>query len=303
MSSLRKDYALDRWTIIAVNRGKRPQLIGKKNNICYFCIGNEHLTGKETGRVQHGKIWDIRSFYNKFPIVDKKKANYKSEKFLVEKNTYGVHEVIVDSNDDKKQLWDYDESHLLVLLKFFIKRLNEIEKDKKIKHIALFKNHGRNGGASIPHSHWQLVALNFIPKHIIEELNANKKCIYCEILKKESNGKRKCYETKNIVAFTPFASRYHYEMDILTKKHKKDIKDLNENELFELSEIILKSLRKLKSIDASYSMYFHNSPKDKNLHFHVKIAPRLTIFAGFELETGVIINSVTPEEAAKFYRK
>src|SRR3989344_6922968 len=303
MSSLRKDYLLDRWTLISTNREKRPNLIAKKRKVCYFCVGNEKLTPKETGRVQHGDVWELRSFYNKFPAVNNKKSNVKSKKYLVEKNTYGIHEIIVDSNDEKKQLWDFDESHLLMLLKFFIKRLNIVEKDNKIKHIALFKNHGKDAGASIQHSHCQLVGLDFIPKHILEESKARKKCVHCDILEIESKSIRRCYETKNIVAFTPFASRYHYELKILPKRHVKDLRQLNENELFELSEIILKALRKLRSINSSYDMYFHNSIKDGNSHFHVKIAPRLAVFAGFELETGVIINTVSPEQAAKFYRK
>src|SRR3989344_6058906 len=260
MSSLRKDYLLDRWTLISTNREKRPNLIGKKRKVCYFCVGNEKLTPKETGRVQHGDVWELRSFYNKFPAVNNKKSNVKSKKYIV-------------------------------------------EKDNKIKHIALFKNHGKDAGASIQHSHCQLVGLDFIPKHILEESKASKKCVHCDILEIESKSIRRCYETKNIVAFTPFASRYHYELKILPKGHVKDLRQLNENELFELSEIILKALRKLRSINSSYDMYFHNSIKHGNSHFHVKIAPRLAVFAGFELETGVIINTVSPEQAAKFYRK
>ena len=180
-----------------------------------------------------------------------------------------------------------------------------ISKLKNIKYVSVFKNHGAFGGTSLIHSHTQVAAISLLPKEVMEKVFAakkNGKCAYCNIIKIESGSKRKIFENKNIIAFAPFASRFNFEVSIFPKKHRKNITEFDENELIDLASVLKKILLKLKKLNASYNYYLHYAPKGHDLHFHIEITPRFAKWGGFELSTGAIINSVMPEDAAKFYK-
>lgn len=305
MGDLRKDYILDRWTLLSATRKKRPHDFKKKKiSKCVFCPGNEKLTPKETYRINGKEGWIIRCFYNKFPAVTKKKSKLvKKNKFIISKGAYGVHEVIADSRDHNKQLWDKSVDHIKILLEVFCNRIKHYRKLKGIKYIAIFKNHGLLAGTTIKHSHCQLIAYNKLPRTVEEESEAHKKNSYCKVIDIERKSKRKIFENKTAICLAPFASRFNYEVIIFPKRYVNNIVELNDNELYDLAEIIKRILLSLKKINAPFNLYLHDAPAGKNLHFHIKINPRMNIHGGFELETGDIILTVSPEDAAKFYKK
>lgn len=312
MLELRKDYILDRWVIAASVRGKRPKEFNQKHpavepKICVFCPGNESLTPLEIERIEKNNKWVIRCFPNKFPFVELK-GNPKiitKKKFLTSSKVYGKHEVIVDTNNHKTQLWDTNKEHINLLLNFIKERIGKLEKLKNINYVQIFKNQGKKAGTSIIHSHTQITALANIPSAVIEKIKAikkHKKCPYCEIIKIERKSKRKCFENKTFLAFTPYASRFNYEIWIFPKKHIKKLDELKNNEITDLAEILNKILKKLRELNIAYNFYMHYSPKKENLHLHFEVTPRESTWAGFEFGTGTTINSIMPEIAAKFYR-
>lgn len=312
MGAIRKDYILDRWVYYATSRRKRPHELKSaevKNKVkqCLFCPKNEHLTPREIGRLEYKGGWKIRWFLNKFPAVEEKgNAKLKAKKFLSEGNSYGVHEIIVETNHHKSQLADLPVQHIRELLEVYKFRINELSRLKNVKYVEIFKNHGKDAGTSLIHSHTQVIALSLIPSLVSEEVQAvkkYKKCAYCKIIKHEAKSKRRIFETKNIIAFAPFASRFNYEAWIFVKQHKKGMEELEENELKDLAIALKKILIKLKKINTSYNLFIHYSPQKENLHFHIEITPRIATWGGFELSTNFIINSVMPEDAARFYRK
>ncbi|MAG15460.1 hypothetical protein CMO88_00190 [Candidatus Woesearchaeota archaeon] len=307
MTELRKDYFLERWVIIAPGRSKRPVELVKKDyssKTCLFCPGNEHLTPKEIGRIG-GKKWQMRWFSNKFPAVEEAgNPSVKKKNQLAHAAAYGSHEIIAETPSSKKQLWDLKNTEIITLLKVFNNRISELEKKKHVKYVVVAKNHGREGGASLKHSHTQVISMNILPPVIKEEVSAyaNGKCNYCKVISIEKKSARKCFENKSIIAFAPYASRFNYELWILPKKHHKKLSDFSEQELKDLSAILLKALKKLKKINAPYNYYIHYSPANKNMHFHIELTPRLATWAGIELSSGITVNSVSPEKAARFYR-
>ncbi|MBI2671150.1 galactose-1-phosphate uridylyltransferase [Candidatus Woesearchaeota archaeon] len=321
MPELRKHYFLDHWVIISEKRGKRPDLNKKTASInknkaidktCFFCMGNENLTPPEIYSIKKNNKWLIRVVNNPFPAVETKIRNKIQLKksslspLLNSKTAYGYHEVIIDSNKHNKNLEDYPKEHLKQLFDVFIKRIAKISKEKNIGYVGIFKNHKKEAGASIPHSHCQLIAYNEFPEKISEEIKTSKKfksCIYCKILAMESKSPRLCFKNKTFIAFAPFASQFPYEITFLPKRHASSIIDLNSKELADLADLLKKTLQKLKKLDAAYNFYLHNFPENKKYHFHLKITPRITTLGGFELETGTIINTILPENAAKFYKK
>src|SRR3989338_7048422 len=192
MGIIRKDYILDRWVYYAVSRKKRPQefkkvAVKEESKICYFCPGNENLTPPEIGRVEYKGSWKLRWFLNKFPAVEKKgTAKLKLKNFFYESNSYGFHEVIVETQHHKSQLADLPAQQIMELLEVCKFRIKELSALKGVKYVEIFKNHGKDAGTSLVHSHTQVIALPQIPTLVIEEAQAvkkYKKCPYCEIIK------------------------------------------------------------------------------------------------------------------------
>lgn len=306
---LRKDYILDRWVFYASERKNRPKEFKSVNKHslaeCFFCPGNENLTPPEIGRVSEKGKWSIRWFDNKFPAVDKTgKPEIITNGLFTHSSAYGKHEIIVEQNSHEKQLWDVSVEKLKKILLVYQNRIIELGNQAHTKYVLIFKNHGSDAGTSLIHSHTQVVSLSILPTLIKEEINAVSKfnkCPYCEIIRKELKSPRKCFVNKYFIAFAPYASRFNYEVWIFPRWHVNSITQISKDKLIYQAEILLKVLRKLRGINASYNFYLHNSPNKKNLHYHIEILPRLATWAGFELATDFTINSVLPEDAAMFY--
>jgi UDPglucose--hexose-1-phosphate uridylyltransferase len=173
----------------------------------------------------------------------------------------------------------------------------------------VFKNSGGKAGASIFHSHSQVFATEVLPPDVMEELSAAHKyqvkkgvCPYCKIIKDEEKSQRKIYADEHIVAIAPYASQFHYEAWIFPRRHLDNITLLSDVERRSFALALKQILSKLNSINLSYNYFLHDVVKDKNQHLYLKIQPRESIFAGVELGSGIVINSIAPEVAAKFYR-
>ncbi len=315
MNELRKDYILDRWVIIAEDRGKRPQQFVHRaekveKGICYFCPGNENMTPPEIARIERNGRWIVRSFPNKFPATSRKKGKIR-ENFLKSFYPYGTHEVVVETPEHDKNLGDLDKEHISLLLQLYIKRLREIKEDKSIKYVLIFKNKGGNAGTSLEHSHSQIIGLPIIPKLVQDEVLAaeeyrrrNGNCPFCKIWKREIKTERGIFENEHTVAIAPFASRFPFEVWLIPKRHMNSLEEMKNEEINSFAEILQKILSRLNSSlnYPPYNFYLHLSPEGEDLHFHLELTPRLTKWAGFELGSGIIINVMPPEMAAEHYR-
>ncbi|MBW2964591.1 galactose-1-phosphate uridylyltransferase [Candidatus Woesearchaeota archaeon] len=314
---LRKDYILDRWVIIAEGRGKRPHEFKSDENIyaddpgaekCFFCPGNENMTPPEIGRLKdNGSSWKTRWFANKFAAVDKtgNPTVNTADNFFTYSDAYGNHEVLVGTPDHKKQMSDLSEDEIMNILKVYANRIGELSNQPNIKYVCVFKNEGKKAGTSIVHAHSQLVSLNIIPPEVQNKLEATKRfgrCPYCDIIKIEAKSLRHIHEDDNFVVFAPYASRFNFETWIFPKSHYKTLMDFSDDELFDLAAAIKRVLRKLKELNANYNIVIYYAPKGEDLHFHIEILPRISTWAGFEFGSGIVINTVSPEEAAKFYK-
>ncbi|MCX6707705.1 MAG: galactose-1-phosphate uridylyltransferase, partial [Candidatus Woesearchaeota archaeon] len=203
MGELRKDYILDRWVIIASERGKRPHDFAKEKlesgdpKTCYFCPGNENTTPAEISRIDNDDPrtikrwpWKMRIFPNKFNAVrpEGQMEIRTDNTFYTFSANYGFHEVIVETPDHSKQLWDLRDSEIKQVIDLYCDRINELGKKQGIKYVCVFKNSGRDAGTSIIHSHSQAIAYNKVPEFIQQEVEASKKypaCPYCSIINNE----------------------------------------------------------------------------------------------------------------------
>jgi UDPglucose--hexose-1-phosphate uridylyltransferase len=303
-SEIRKSYLLNKYVIITPGRAKRPrdvkeETIIKRTSGCPFCFDNIDKSNITDTIKNKDKNWEVVSIKNIFPAVT-----------LDNNKAYGTQEVIIETADHTTELGELPVEHIEKILKIYAKRTKKIAENKKIDYILCFKNQGSKAGASIVHAHSQIFATEILPTDINEELylareykTKNKTCAYCDIISKEIKSKRKVFEDKNIAAFTPYASEYHYEVWIFPKRHTDNISTLNKEELKSLSIVMKKILKKLHSLGLSYNYFMHQAVSNKDQHFYIKIQPRDSVWAGVELGSGLVINSVPPEVAAEFYRE
>lgn len=330
MGEIRKDYLLDRYVIIAENRFNRPQHINSNNSINsnnnsinsnktdYFAPGNEDMTPDEIGRLSNDDGgWKMRWFPNKFPAVNidqeiKDNNKIKTDNdFFTFSNNYGEHEILVETETDN-QLWDLGKDNIRQVFEVYNERIENLSKVGWIKYVCVIKNHGLMGGASLEHSHSQIFSLNFIPTEIREKCekinefeaqfsddNFVIRCPYCQIINVEGKGSRFCFENKDFIAFTPYASRFNYEIWVFPKEHKLKLKECN---LDSLADVMCNILCKLKELNCSYNFFLYYSPEGEDMHFHIGVYPRISKYGGLEVGTGDVINIVSPETAAKFYR-
>ncbi|MBI3335648.1 MAG: DUF4931 domain-containing protein [Candidatus Portnoybacteria bacterium] len=297
-----KDYFLDHYTYISEGRAKRPQDFAQPQDstghdtACVFCPGSEALTPPEIGRIDDGKgSWKMRWFLNKFPAVSPEDAD-----------AYGYHEVIVETPDPQIQLWDFSQSELRELFSVYQERIQTLENDVRVKYVVVFKNHGPEAGASLRHSHTQVIATSAFPSRIERKLNEIKtlgKCPYCKIVQEEKGSERYIMENDEFIAFCPRAPRFSLEAWIVAKEHTLNFSTSPRTTLLNLSSSLGHLLSKLKTINAPYCFYLSSKPKESDLHFHLELLPRLHVWAGFELGTGDYIITIPPEDAAKFYRE
>lgn len=315
-SEIRKAYLLNKYVIITPGRLKRPrdikeQTVIERTKPCPFCPENIEKYYKKNildeisaigGSASGGKVgknWQVLSIKNIFPAVT-----------LNNNKAYGTQEVLIETPDHVKELAGLTEQHIELVLKMYARRTKAISKNKKINYISCFKNQGSKAGASIVHAHSQIFATHIVPPDVHEELGLAQAykinhgvCPYCDIIKKEMKSKRKVFEDRYLAAFTPYASEYHYEVWIFPKRHIDNITQLNKNELKSFARILKKILVKMEALDLSFNYFLHNVIGDKEQHFYLKIQPRESIWAGVELGSGLVINSISPEAAARYYRK
>jgi UDPglucose--hexose-1-phosphate uridylyltransferase len=201
-------------------------------------------------------------------------------------------------------------NHIADLLAVYAVRTVEITKNDKIEYVLIFKNQGGKAGASLEHAHSQIFATDFIPPHLIDKSVRAQKyklkhgtCVYCDTIKKEQVGERLLYKDSHVIAFCPYASMYNYEVWVMPVRHLDNITLLNGDERIAWAVILKRVLAKIVALGLDYNFYFHQVVNDEEQHFYMKITPRGSTWAGVEIGSGVVINPVAPEDAARYFLK
>ncbi len=329
MPELRKDPIVGRWVIISVERGKRPSDFispshqRRKGGFCPFCPGNESTTPPEIMAFRppdtrpNSPGWILRVMPNKFPALQiHGDLNKTGEGIFDRMNGIGAHEVIVETPEHHLSLSTMPSKAAEDVLWAYYLRLSDLKRDKRFKYVMIFKNEGEAAGASLEHTHTQLIALPIIPKIVREEIDSSRqyfdlkeRCIFCDVINQElDDGKRVIYENERYVALAPFASRSPFETWILPKAHESSFHPHNKD-FSGLADALQRILRQMDRILdlPPYNFVIHTSPFDDEIneyyHWHIELMPKLTKIAGFEWGSGFYINPTPPEEAAKFMRE
>jgi UDPglucose--hexose-1-phosphate uridylyltransferase len=340
MSELRKDLISGRWVIIATERSKRPDdfrpsgpapAAPEAAGFCPFCEGNESKTPPEVfalraaGTAPDTAGWTVRVVPNKFPALNPGPPPPRASRGIFQSmEGRGVHEVVIENPDHALELGDLPVAHIRDVLRVFQLRIKAIERELHYQYVQIFKNKGKEAGASLSHPHSQIVATPIVPKRVKEEIygaerlyRTFKECGFCRILREEeAAGTRIIVRNDGFTAFAPYASRFPFEMTLMPKRHSAFFTDVPEDQLLPLAEILKDVLTRLKRTvnDPPFNMVLHQAPNPTlsakdwpelhlKSHWHIEIIPILTKVAGFEWGTGFYINPVPPETGARFLRE
>ncbi len=332
MPELRKDPVTGRWVIISTERSKRPSdfllepsaVIG--GEYCPFCAGREDMTPREVlafrnhGGAPNSPGWDLRVVPNKFPALQVEgNLDREGEGLFDRMNGIGAHEVIIETPDHDKTLATMSETEIERVLWAFRERMLDLKQDRRFRYILIFKNHGAAAGATLEHSHSQLIALPIVPDFVREELEgakqhfaAKERCVFCDIIRQEvRDGVRVIAESADFVAIAPYAPRFPFETWLLPRRHRSRFEDATPGEFAGLARMLKETLQRMNAtlLTPPYNLIVHSAPlqeeagADEFYHWHIELMPKLTRVAGFEWGTGFYINPTGPEEAADVLRK
>jgi len=328
MPELRKSPVIGRWVIISTERGKRPidfevareKISGK---FCPFCPGNEDKTPPEILAYRDPKTkpdtegWSVRVVPNKFPALriegDLGKRGIGIYDMM---EGIGAHEVLIESPYHDKNIQYLNSNHIETIFHAIRARMLDLKKDTRFRYILVFKNWGKEAGASLEHSHMQIIATPIIPKRAMEELKGSEfhyklkeRCIFCDIINQEQKDQsRIVYQNQYFIALEPFAARFPFETWVLPLQHISAFENTDIRWFPAFVDIMKKVLLKLDKVLSAppFNFIIHTSPcNEDNLdyyHWHVEIIPKLTKVAGFEWGSGFYINPTPPEAAAEELR-
>jgi UDPglucose--hexose-1-phosphate uridylyltransferase len=333
LPELRKDPVVGRWVIISTERSLRPTSFtpspaGLGSAFCPFCPGNEDKTPPEVFAIRpgaeavpNGPGWQVRVVPNKFPALQIEGSLDRRGEGLYDKmNGVGAHEVVIEGPRHDQGMSDLSIDHLTQVLLAYRERVLDLHRDRRFRYVLVFKNHGAQAGATLEHTHTQLIATPIIPKAIQEELDGSRRyyelkerCVFCDIIQQElgeNNGRRLVTSSERFLAIEPFAPRFPFETWILPRRHDDSFSNVADAAEFrDLAELLKDTLQRLdRALDRPpFNFVFHTAPVAEGeleyYHWHLEIMPKLTRVAGFEIGSGFYINPTPPEDAAQYLRE
>jgi UDPglucose--hexose-1-phosphate uridylyltransferase len=329
MSELRKDPVTGRWVIISTERRKRPSDFRLEpvqiapDAECPFCEGHENMTPREIlayRRNGHGPNeagWDLRVVPNQFPVLRVEgNLDRQGEGLFDKMNGIGAHEVIIETPKHLESLATMSADAVEQLFWSFRERVQDLKQDRRFRYIIIFKNHGTAAGASLDHSHSQLIALPIVPREVRAEIDgarqhfaSKERCVFCDVIRQDAaDGRRIIAENADMIALAPYAPRFPFETWILPKRHQALFEDTPRHEYAALARLLGDLLRRMNKslLSPPYNLLIHSAPVSEPAgdfyHWHVEIIPKPTKVAGFEWATGFYLNPTAPEEAAQVLR-
>ena len=352
---LRTDPISGRWVIISSARAKRPEVPEPRREDespevrarCPFCYGREELTPPEIfairsdGTVPNTPGWLTRVVPNKFPAfgIVPEIDLHRVGMFQVATG-YGAHEVVIESPDHECYLEHQPIDQINRIVQSWWERHVDLERDYKLRYVLLFKNHGKDAGASLTHPHAQIIATTIIPHALKAKLNNAREhyvngegCIWCRQTEQFFYYESRIYnpdgsvfadvrqrdqmvaENAEFIAYIPFAARMPYEIHILPKRHQCSFVQTSPEDRASLAAILKIVLSKVNKLlgNPPYNFYIHSAPNlnvkprvgdygtiREDFHWHIEILVRTTIWAGFEQGSGMYINPLNPRDAARY---
>lgn len=328
MSEMRFNPITLDWVIMAPDRARKPNDFLRETKErppkpayradCPFCPGNEAETEVEICRATGPDGgWAVRVVPNKFPaVIMTDDLRRQSEGTFRSMAAAGSHEVVIEHPRHDLSLRDMGVSHLASILRIYRERYLSLQRMPHVESIVIFKNHGERAGTSLEHPHSQITAAPVISSQVFTRLESARRfhlehdaCLYCRVLQDELEAGERILETcASFVAFVPYAALSPYHMWIFPRRHAPSFGTIADEELDELAGVLSRQLRRLAvaADDPAYNISIRSSPVCGSIppfhHWYLAIVPRISYLAGFELGSGIFINSMRPELCAERLR-
>lgn len=327
-NELRYDYVKKCWVSLAPGRALRPSdfpissigagLQGGAEH-CPFCEGREKHTPEEIDAVRppdspaNGPGWQVRVIPNKFSAFDTDEAFAPTQQgALTSAYGFGKHEVVLETPRHNQELYELEPAHILSVLKLERARYNALSKDKRFKYVHIYKNSGLYAGASLLHSHSQIVALpveNAENYGMPEYYEREGRCVICDLLAEATLSQRLVYQGLHFAVVCPYASRFAYEAWIVPLKHQEHFGEMDDAQAQELAMLLKAHLSTMMHCleNPSFNIVITtapiNSPYRKGYHWFMEITPKMLIPAALEMGAGIYVNFAAPENSAQMFKE
>ncbi|MFZ5950585.1 MAG: galactose-1-phosphate uridylyltransferase [Candidatus Rifleibacteriota bacterium] len=323
----RQHQLTKKWVIFAPHRNQRPQSVASVKHEdecqvavnCPFCAGPD-APDRQIFQVNSGKDgWSQYVLANKFPAVqsnlDPKRSKDKWGKLAID--GFGKSEVIVETREHCSPMHLRPANQVKMLFRLYKDRVIEHFKDSRVTQVIVFKNCGKNAGASQPHPHSQVYALPIVPGNIRLETDCWRRyyddegtCPLCDLIEEEFQAdQRMILQTAKVAAICPYASENPYEVHLLPRSHVTSLTLISDQQLDAIAEAAKEILVALNETlgGFDYNLVWDSAPKDDCdapfFHLRLRIIPRLATPAGFEIASQMSVNPVLPEIAAEQLKK
>lgn len=327
----RQDRITQEWVACAPGRSRRPRKTGPLTpetdptddtpvEGCPFCPGHEDMLPSVRWQLDGNdeRAWRSRVVPNKYPAITPRESPQQEQCGLyVSRTPHGRQEVVVDTSYHHEEFAQMPVRQVDAVLQTYLARYHALRQSTPSLYPFIFRNHGARAGASIAHPHSQIIAPDFPPPRIQREERAAREyyeesdeCAYCRMIEDEEKAEaRLVWTNDDFIVFVPYAARVPYEMWILPRDHQPDFGTLEDEERRSLAEALHQATRRLydRLEDPDYNFFVRTALEYESdaphLHWSVRVQPRTTVEAGFELGTGVHINPSIPERDAAVLRE
>ena len=336
MHELRKDILLGRWVAILSN-SKTPaeyplaheEKTGQDN--CALCAGHEHESPPEIASIRRPSTqrnapgWWARAIPSFHPLFQiEGELGRKGVGIYDMMNSIGANEILIESPEHNRRPEDLGIEQMIRVITLYRDRVADLHKDARLRYVLIYKDSGKEAGAIFSHPVSFLMATPVIPKTVKDELDNAKlyysykeRCIFCDIMSEELRvGERIILETRNFVAFCPYAAQFPFESWIIPKRHCCAFHEITNDEIEDMGRILMAVLQKLRKVfnDPPFNYYIHTAPNmvprrghwhtlGEDFHWHLELIPRLVRTSGFEWGSGFYVLYTSPENAAKYLRE
>ncbi len=305
MPELRHDALTGRLVLLAAARASRPFTTSTVErdrsgpDDFPFCPGHEHDTPPEIARTGSGAAgepgWRVRVFPNLYPIVGGADAKTGST---------GAHEVVVLSPNHARAFGSLSHDEAVEVMTMLRDRARAHAAAKR-EHVQVLINHGRTAGASIAHPHAQVVALDFVPPAVtvsIERFGDAKRDPVLTDLAEGIKAEQGVVVGDQVAAWCPSASVSPFEVRVAAIAAGARFDEAADAQVLGVAVVLRDVLAALASElgDPAYNVVVHSADTKTAAGYHwwVEVVPRVAVVAGFELGTGIYVNSVDPADAA-----
>ena len=292
MSPVRWDPITGRPLLVATGRTERPHDTGRMapsdmlppddavHDGCPFCPGAEHETPPEVwadrapGTLPNTPGWRVRAIPNRFPVLP---------------TDEGVHEVIINTPRHVLAFWDLTPPEMRRAIDAWAQREVAMRSDPRGLWPFLFLNQGAAAGASLQHSHAQLIGFPFSPPRLAgreQAFLAAPTCPICDEL--EDRRLALIAEMGSLVAWCPQAPTLSGGVRIAPRAHLSEWPTRPGTELAAILQPVMRELSALVGTSAA-NLWLHQRRRDGSdtMHWHIEIVPRRGTLAGMELGAGV----------------